>query len=87
MPQRNPLDRPGAGDEAVQEALEPQSGANIPFDQRAIDPVCGEIVDMRKAQYTTNFPVDGGNLRTFYFSSDECKQLFERNPEKYMTRT
>ena len=86
MPQQNPSDRPGAEDELVQEALTPQGGTDIPLDQQAIDPVCGDIVDMRKAQFTTNFPADDGNLRTFYFSSDECKQMFERDPEKYVTQ-
>lgn len=83
MPQMNQPGQSGAGDEAVQEALEPQTGSGIPSNQQARDPVCGAIVDMRTARFTTNYPTDSGPVRTFYFNSDECKQMFEREPEKY----
>jgi YHS domain-containing protein len=86
MPTMNQSGQPGADDEAVQEALAPHGASGIPVDQQARDPVCGATVDMRTAQYTTTFPVDGGALRTFYFDSDECKQTFERDPDKYTSK-
>ena len=64
---------------------DPQSGQGSPSagDQMATDPVCGELVDTRTSPYTANYMGVDGQWRTFYFSSDECKQLFEANPEQY----
>jgi YHS domain-containing protein len=82
MPQNNQPGFTGANDEQVQDALAPQSGADIPPDRRAKDPVCGGVVDTRTARFTANYMV-GGTIQTFYFTSDECKQEFEREPDKY----
>jgi YHS domain-containing protein len=87
MSQNNEPGFSGADDKAIQEALDPNSGASIPLEYRAKDPICGTYVDTRTAQFTTNYLVDGGATKTFYFSSDECKQIFEREPEKYSQLT
>jgi YHS domain-containing protein len=50
----------------------------------AIDPVCGETIDVATAQFTTNYDDGSPTWTTYYFTSDECKQLFERNPEQYV---
>ena len=52
-------------------------------DATAIDPVCGVHVKKATAQYTANYAGQRQPWRTFYFDSDECKQLFEREPERY----
>lgn len=45
----------------------------------AKDPVCGMMVDERKAAGKTDF---GGT--TYYFCSAACKQEFDKNPSKYV---
>jgi YHS domain-containing protein len=50
----------------------------------ATDPVCGTLVDKRTARYTANYAGNKQTWDTFYFESDECKQLFERDPERYV---
>jgi YHS domain-containing protein len=42
------------------------------------DPVCSMAVDKNKAEYTSQY---GG--KTYYFCSQDCKQQFERRPEKF----
>jgi voltage-gated potassium channel len=44
-----------------------------------IDPVCGAEVDPR----TTSFSVDFNGVK-FYFDSHECKDAFEKNPDRFM---
>jgi YHS domain-containing protein len=83
MSQTNQPGLSGADDLKVQKALDPNADSDIPLEYRAKDPVCGTYVDTRNARFTTNYLVDGGVTKTFYFTSDECKQLFEREPEKY----
>ena len=51
----------------------------------AVDPVCGMRVKKASAQYTANYQGESQPWQTFYFCSDECKQLFERDPEKYVS--
>ena len=83
MTQSNQSGLSGADEKRVQDALAPTTEATIPPDRRAKDPVCGSVVDVRTAQFTTNYLDAGGVTKTFYFDSDECKQTFEREPEKY----
>jgi YHS domain-containing protein len=52
--------------------------------QFAVDPVCGKEIDPRTARFTANYLGGGQPWDTFYFCSDECKQLFERDPEHYI---
>jgi xanthine dehydrogenase accessory factor len=47
--------------------------------EEARDPICGMIVDVRKAKYKSEF--DG---RPFYFCCGGCKQTFDRQPDKYV---
>ncbi|HEX9109805.1 MAG TPA: YHS domain-containing protein [Longimicrobiales bacterium] len=61
----------------------PQPGSQA-MGATAIDPVCGETVEIATAQFTTNYDDGSPNWTTYYFNSDECKQLFERDPEKYV---
>jgi len=42
------------------------------------DPVCGMMVDEKKARFTA---VHEG--RTFYFCSPNCKNDFEKDPRRY----
>ena len=44
----------------------------------AIDPVCGMTVSTATAEYRS---FDKG--RTFYFCSQGCKELFDKEPAKY----
>jgi len=43
------------------------------------DPVCGMMVDERKAQLKSDH--DG---RTFYFCSSGCKTAFDKDPHRYV---
>jgi len=45
------------------------------------DPVCGADVSINKAEKTGRKSTYQG--KTYYFSSDECKERFERNPERF----
>jgi RND family efflux transporter MFP subunit len=45
------------------------------------DPVCGEDVSVNKAEKAERKTVYKGT--TYYFSSEECKQKFDKNPEEY----
>jgi Cu+-exporting ATPase len=46
------------------------------------DPVCKMDVDKRKAAATTEYEGD-----TYYFCSVKCKEKFEADPERYVSRT
>ncbi len=48
----------------------------------ARDPVCGMEVDVENAPASTEY-----NGQTYYFCSEECKEDFERNPERYSGQT
>jgi len=43
------------------------------------DPVCGMMVDERKAQFKSDH--DG---QTFYFCSSGCKTSFDKDPHRYV---
>ena len=45
----------------------------------AKDPVCGMMVEIANARYTT-----GHNGQTYYFCCAGCKRSFEKEPEKYL---
>ncbi|MCW3996796.1 MAG: YHS domain-containing protein [Candidatus Bathyarchaeota archaeon] len=44
----------------------------------AKDPVCGMMVDEKKAKFTSEY-----NGKTFYFCAASCKATFDKNPAKY----
>jgi RND family efflux transporter MFP subunit len=46
------------------------------------DPVCGVDVSINKAQKTGRKSTYQG--KTYYFSSDECKEKFDKNPHSYL---
>ncbi len=43
------------------------------------DPVCGMMVDEKKAKFTSN-----REGKTVYFCSSSCKASFDKNPQKYV---
>jgi len=47
----------------------------------AKDPVCGMDVDEKKAAATSTH--DG---KTYYFCAKGCKNAFDKEPEKYLSR-
>ena len=47
-----------------------------------LDPVCGMEVNPSSAEASSEW---GG--QTFYFCSVECKQKFDRDPQKYVDDT
>jgi len=46
------------------------------------DPVCGMDVTYETAKARSEF-----NGQTYYFCSMECKETFDREPEKYISHT
>jgi membrane fusion protein, copper/silver efflux system len=46
------------------------------------DPVCGLDVSTRKAEKAGRKSIYQG--KTYYFSSDECRARFEKNPNRYV---
>jgi P-type Cu+ transporter len=44
------------------------------------DPVCGMELTYENAQARSEY-----NGQTYYFDSLECKETFDKNPEKYVT--
>jgi YHS domain-containing protein len=44
----------------------------------AKDPVCGMMVDEKKAKLKSDY-----NGKTFYFCAASCKATFDNNPTKY----
>ena len=48
------------------------------------DPACGVDVSINKAEKTGRKSTYQG--KTYYFSSDECKQQFDKNPAHYVKR-
>jgi RND family efflux transporter MFP subunit len=48
------------------------------------DPVCGVDVSINKAQKTGRKSTYQG--KTYYFSSDECKEKFDKNPGSYVKK-
>jgi Cu(I)/Ag(I) efflux system membrane fusion protein len=50
----------------------------------AKDPVCGADVSINKAEKIGRKSTYQG--KTYYFSSDECKQKFDKDPDRYMKK-
>ena len=48
------------------------------------DPVCGADVAVRKAEKAGRISIYQG--KTYYFSSLECKQQFDKNPNRYLEK-
>ena len=44
----------------------------------AKDPVCGMMVDEKKAKFKSDY-----NGKTFYFCAAACKTTFDKDPAKY----
>ena len=42
------------------------------------DPVCGMMVDEKKAKYKSDY-----KGKTYYFCAPTCKATFDKNPAKY----
>lgn len=47
--------------------------------KKVIDPVCGAEVDPRAGKFTAEF-----NGTRYYFDSQECKDAFGKNPDRFM---
>jgi YHS domain-containing protein len=45
----------------------------------AKDPVCGMMVDEKRARYVSEF-----KGAKYYFCSSSCKSSFDREPQKYV---
>lgn len=70
-------------DPEVQSALNPEAARLDPNDPNVVAcPVCGVLVDIRTAANTLASPVNE-QQGTVYFSSAECKTLFEEDPHRY----
>jgi len=48
------------------------------------DPVCGADVSVNKAEKAGRKGIYQG--KTYYFSSDECKQQFDKNPDRFIKK-
>jgi membrane fusion protein, copper/silver efflux system len=48
------------------------------------DPVCGAVVSVKKALKEGKASVHQG--KTYYFSSSECKEKFDRDPDRYAAK-
>ncbi|HEY7779819.1 MAG TPA: YHS domain-containing protein [Ktedonobacterales bacterium] len=77
-------DAGGQNFDAADVSRQAEAAANTPGDQIVTDPVCGRKIDKRQAQYTANYLGQGQGWDTYYFDSEECKQLFESNPQQYV---
>jgi YHS domain-containing protein len=51
------------------------------MNQTLKDPVCGMEVTHETAQARSEY-----NGQTYYFDSLECKEKFDKNPERYVTQ-
>jgi len=51
----------------------------------AVDPVCGIPVDEQVPSPTEQYTAQYGG-QTFYFCSEECKEVFEESPYQYAQR-
>lgn len=50
--------------------------------EKTKDPVCGMSVDKEKTQFSSKM-----NEKVYYFCSQNCKQQFDTQPEKYATKS
>ena len=48
------------------------------------DPVCGIDVSINKAEKSGRKSIHKG--KTYYFTSDECKAKFEKDPDRYVRK-
>ena len=44
----------------------------------AKDPICGMMVDEKKAKFKSDY-----NGKTYYFCAPSCKSTFDKDPAKY----
>jgi len=51
----------------------------------AVDPVCGIQVDER-VELADQFTAQYGS-QTFYFCSEDCKEVFEESPQQYARKS
>ncbi|RMD90900.1 MAG: YHS domain-containing protein [Calditrichaeota bacterium] len=51
------------------------------FKKKAIDPVCGMKVDPKKAAGKSEY-----KGHTYYFCAPGCKEAFDKEPEKYLSK-
>jgi YHS domain-containing protein len=51
------------------------------MDDKLRDPVCGMEVTYETAQARSEY-----NGQTYYFDSLDCKEQFDREPERYVTQ-
>jgi YHS domain-containing protein len=51
----------------------------------AVDPVCGIHVEERISPPTDQYTAQYGD-QTFYFCSEDCKEVFEESPQQYAQR-
>ncbi|MFQ5769994.1 MAG: YHS domain-containing protein [bacterium] len=49
------------------------------FKKKAIDPVCGMQVDVKKAEASSEY--EG---KTYYFCAKGCREAFDKDPEKFL---
>ncbi|MEM4311006.1 MAG: YHS domain-containing protein [Nitrososphaerales archaeon] len=47
--------------------------------RKAKDPVCGMSLEIKKAEFKSEY-----NESMYYFCSAECKNVFEKDPVKYL---
>ena len=50
--------------------------------EKTKDPVCGMDIDKNKTQFSSKI-----NEEVYYFCSENCKQKFNTEPEKYVTKS
>jgi Cu(I)/Ag(I) efflux system membrane fusion protein len=48
------------------------------------DPSCGAVVSVKKAEKAGRISVHQG--KTYYFSSSECKDKFDKDPDRYAAK-
>jgi xanthine dehydrogenase accessory factor len=60
------------------ETMDSKESASLPKQTGARDPICGMAVSIDEAKHISEF-----QGRSFYFCCGECKQAFDRQPEKY----
>ena len=51
------------------------------FKKKAVDPVCGMKVDPKNAAAKSEY-----KGHTYYFCAAGCKEAFDKEPEKYLSK-
>ncbi len=51
------------------------------MEKTVTDPVCGMVIEPSKAPAQTTH-----QGHTYYFCSQECKDAFDKNPQKYLDK-